>query len=170
MIQRNKLAKIIEIQIIIFCVFPAIAIIFYQYKPAHSYYYEEDFFSNFNGWVALIGFVFKIVFFWIILFFPILWLFQLMVLIKSKLLKKYYKQTLVLTIVYIISAFALFSLFAINNRQRFKERKDRLNSYIIQTQELEGDCFDRETVIPFDNLAKIERNTMFYKNINHHLK
>ena len=136
MLQENKLMKIIKIQIIVFFVFSIFAIIFYQYKPAHNYYHQEIFFSDFNGLIALVGFILKIIFFWIIILFPLLWITQLIILIKKKLIKKHYKQILVLTIVYFISVIALFSLQSINNKHSFKQKKIAKFSYTNRSKPL----------------------------------
>lgn len=60
-------------------------------------------------------------------------------------------------------------VFLVTNEKDFKTEKDRLNSYIIKTQELGSDYFDNKESHSFGNLTKTEWNNMFYKHLDHHL-
>lgn len=59
--------------------------------------------------------------------------------------------------------------FLVTNEKDFKKEKDRLNSYILKTQELGSDYFDNKESHSFGNLTKTEWNNMFYKHLDHHL-
>ncbi|MDC1540640.1 DUF1569 domain-containing protein, partial [Flavobacteriaceae bacterium] len=60
-------------------------------------------------------------------------------------------------------------VFLVTSEKDFKKEKDRLNSYIIKTQELGSDYFDNKESHSFGNLTKTEWNNMFYKHLDHHL-
>ncbi len=59
--------------------------------------------------------------------------------------------------------------FIMTSGKDFKKEKDRLNSYIVKTQELGSDYFDNKESNSFGNLTKTEWNNMFYKHLDHHL-
>lgn len=60
-------------------------------------------------------------------------------------------------------------VFLITNEKDLEKERERLNSYIIKTQELGSDYFDNKESHSFGNLTKKEWNNMFYKHLNHHL-
>ena len=60
-------------------------------------------------------------------------------------------------------------VFLVTNEKDFKTEKDRLNSYIIKTQELGSNYFDKKESHSFGDLTKSEWNNMFYKHLDHHL-
>lgn len=59
--------------------------------------------------------------------------------------------------------------FLVTNEKDFKKEKNRLNSYILKTQDLGSECFDNRESHSFGNLTKTEWNNMFYKHLDHHL-
>ena len=59
--------------------------------------------------------------------------------------------------------------FLVTNERDFKKEKERLNSYILKTQELGSDYFHNKESHSFGNLTKTEWNNMFYKHLDHHL-
>lgn len=61
------------------------------------------------------------------------------------------------------------SEFMITDKKDFEKEKNRLNSYILKTQELGATYFENKESHSFGNLTKIEWNNMLYKHLDHHL-
>jgi hypothetical protein len=59
--------------------------------------------------------------------------------------------------------------FIIKSDKDFEKEKNRLNTYITQTQKLGGEHFNGKDSHSFGELSKTEWNNMFYKHLNHHL-
>lgn len=59
--------------------------------------------------------------------------------------------------------------FLITDTKEFDQEKERLISYINQTQQLGGVHFHNKESHSFGNLTTQEWNNMFYKHLNHHL-
>ena len=59
--------------------------------------------------------------------------------------------------------------FLITDQKDFLEEKNRLENYIIQTQELGKAHFDGKESNSFGKLSSEEWNNMFYKHLDHHL-
>jgi hypothetical protein len=59
--------------------------------------------------------------------------------------------------------------FLVTSEKNFKKEKERLNSYIIKTQELGSTNFNNKESHSFGNLTTTEWNNMFYKHLDHHL-
>lgn len=60
--------------------------------------------------------------------------------------------------------------FIIAEDKDFETEKDRLVSYIWQTQALGANYFDGKESISFGSLTKQEWNILFYKHLDHHLQ
>lgn len=135
MLQENKIKRLFKIELWCFLIFIITASIFYNYKDAHIYYYKDDFFSHYNGIIALIGKIIFICFFWISVCFPIVWILQLIILIWKKYFKRLWILFSLVTVLYIISVFATFFLYSINQHQSFLERKE-LNKKEIENNRL----------------------------------
>ena len=59
--------------------------------------------------------------------------------------------------------------FLITDERFFEDEKQRLISFINQTQELGENYFDGKESHSFGKLTKTEWNNMFYKHLDHHL-
>lgn len=59
--------------------------------------------------------------------------------------------------------------FVVTDEKEFEKEKNRLISYINQTQELGENHFDGKESHSFGKLTKTEWNNMFYKHLDHHL-
>lgn len=60
--------------------------------------------------------------------------------------------------------------FLITDTRNFEKEKERLVTYINQTQQLGETHFDGKESHSFGTLTKNEWNNMFYKHLDHHLK
>ncbi len=60
--------------------------------------------------------------------------------------------------------------FLITDARNFEKEKERLVTYIHQTQQLGEAYFDGKESHSFGTLTKNEWNNMFYKHLDHHLK
>lgn len=122
--------KLLKIELFLFSFFILITFIFNIYTQAHKHFNKSDLTLNFHGIFALLTTYCYGLFFWICICFPVLWLTQLIVLIKERYLKKYSKHFLLVTILYLISLFAWFSLYSIEQHQSTLERRqDNMGSY-----------------------------------------
>jgi hypothetical protein len=123
--------KLLKIEIFLFSFFLLITILFNIDTNAHKYFNESDITYNFHGIFALITTYCYGIFFWICICFPILWLVRLIILIREKYFKKYWKLFLLVTILYIGSLVAWFSLYSINQHQSFLERRNKTNVSVV---------------------------------------
>lgn len=60
--------------------------------------------------------------------------------------------------------------FLITSARDFEKEKNRLQSYIIKTQELGSTHFEGKESNSFGKLTSKEWNNMFYKHLDHHLQ
>ncbi len=117
--------KLFKVEIFLFSFFILVAILFNIDTNAHKYFNESDIIYSFHGFFALLATFCFAIFFWVSICFPILLLVQLIVLIREKYFKQYWKLFLLITILYLCSLVAWFSLHSINQRNSFLERREQ---------------------------------------------
>ncbi|MGG6229192.1 hypothetical protein [Tenacibaculum sp. SDUM215027] len=118
--------KLMKMEIFLFLFFILITILFNIDTNAHKYFNESGIVYNFHRIFALLMTFCYGVFFWICICFPFLWLVQLIILISKKYFKKYWKLFLLVTVFYLGSLVAWFSLYSINQHQNFKGRRNQI--------------------------------------------
>lgn len=128
MITYNK--KLLKIEVVLFLFFLLITILFNLDSSAHKYFNESYIVYNLHGVFALLTTFYYGVFFWVCIYFPTLWLIQLIVLIRIKCFKKYLKLFLLVTVFYLGSLFAWFSLYSINQQESYKENLEGKNKRV----------------------------------------
>ena len=116
--------KIYKTQIFIFLFFIVIILLFNMDYEAHKYYNNSISIYNFHSLFSAVMIILFGVLFWISLFYPFIWLFQFALLIGYKIFDKKKILILIISILfYFILLVALFSLYSIEQHQRFIIRR-----------------------------------------------